>query len=226
MRAKRWISAPAGVLVLACVVAACGDEEGLTPAEADAIVDLVGGTASGALLGETLGSSGRARLGIVRPADGNWSASSWDFDYDVTVPCPDGGSVAVSGTGELRTTEGGAEYELEGTNEFADCSYEGGGVSLTLVSGVVAQRFLMVVESSDDLTNFGATGEGDWSGDVNVETGSGYSGDCRLQLSFRLSVDVNLAGGTASVNVEGVVTGTVCDEQVEVDVTESLWFGI
>ena len=207
MTGNRWNFATAGVL--ACVVAACAEDEGLAPEEADAIVNLVGGTASGALLAETMSSS----------------TARGDFDYDLTVPCPDGGSVTMSGTGELRVTAGGGEYELEGTNEFADCSLEEDGVALTLVSGVVAQRFLMVVESSDDLTNVRATGEGDWSGDVTVETGSGYSGDCQLQLSLRLAVDVDLAGG-GSVSVEGVVTGTVCDEPVEVDVTESWWLGV
>ena len=198
MRGKRWSFATVGVL--ACVVAACAEDEGLTPDEADAIVNRVV-TAYGAFPLPTFREGG--------------------FQYYFTKYCrmhggwgADEGSIRMTGRGEIRATVGGREYELEGTNEFADCSHEEDGVALTLVSGVVAHRILVVFESSDDR----ATEEVDWSGDVTVETGSGYSGYCQVQLSLRLAVDEDPASGSTSV--EGVITGTVCDRPVELDVTE------
>jgi hypothetical protein len=192
-----------GLALLGACDKSTGPEDGLTPAEARAIALAVDNGGTQAVDGEASGAS----LALIPSGPASMNRVTVTKDFDVTVPCPRGGSAAVKGNGGLVLDDVAGEIllDLTGTSTQAECAFRTDkGLDVTLTGGLdfVAHRELRQGEASGSQSH---------KGSLDYVTSDGRAGTCAVDLE----ASFNLTGSNATHNV----AGTVCGQEVSANTT-------
>lgn len=184
-----------GLALLGACDESTSPEDGLTPAEARAVALAVDNGGTKAVDGEASG----ANLALIPTGPASLNRVTVTKDFDVTVPCPRGGSAAVKGNGGLVVDDVAGEIllDLTGTSTQAECAFRTDeGLDVTLNGGLdfVAHRELREGEASGTQSH---------KGSVDYVTSDGRSGRCAVDLEASFS----LTGSNATRNVAGTVCG-------------------
>ncbi len=183
------------VLALSFGLLACSDDgpaasgDQLNPEEAEVMLEALveaGGFGLGAL-----SMMGSPSAGI---------AASTQFDISETVPCPEGGSIAMDGSVSVDEGQETMEWTFTQTHQSCQVSAPDDGSGwLFDGSPSVVSSFAMVFSE----TQFSM--QGSEEGGIAWETG-GRSGTCSIDVSYDFS-------GTEST-LTGTVSGTVCGNDI------------
>ncbi len=184
MAGKQWISGLAGVAMLALVVASCDNaDDPIAPEVARAFAQVI------------LGASPDAQS----QPDG-LAAAAADIEveeYDITLACPEGGTLRIVGT--ITEDREAGTWKKEETMTYDNCDIG----EFTVVEGVIDH-----VHESVRVSELLTTWEGHWDGAALLETGDG-GGECAVALTedgtFKRDPEHRQAG-----DFEKVISGTVC----------------
>lgn len=184
-------------ILAALVMAACGDEpaglegDALTQAEIQAVLSAFSGTFSSVSSGSAASSS----------AYGAPAATEVNQSFDLSVSCPQGGTITASGS-----LSGSVDQETLAS----DLRYE---LALSPAACVVTtETTALTVDGSPDVTVvidylFNETTfsmDGTEQGWIRYTADDGRSGACSIDISFSTAVD------QTSNDVQQSVTGIVC----------------
>lgn len=195
-RTSRLILSLFGLALLGACDGGTGlDADALTAVEARAIALAVDDNGTEAVDGESTGAN-LALLPLGEPTADRITVTN---EFDVSGPCPRGGTATVQGAGTLVMDDvlGEILFDLAGTNTMAGCAFlteEDLDVELTGVLEFVAEREIREGE---------ALGSQSHSGSLDYITGDGREGTCVIDVEASFS----LATGTATRSVVGTVCG-------------------
>jgi hypothetical protein len=184
-----------GLALLGACDKSTSPEDALTPAEARAIALAVDNGDTQAVDGE----AGGASFALIPSGGASTNRVSVTKDFDVTVPCPRGGSAVVTGSGAVVADDVAGEilFDLNGASTESSCAFrtdKGLDVQLTGNLDFVAHRELRQGEASGSQSH---------KGSLDYVLGDGRSGTCAIDLETSFS----LTAGNATRNVAGSVCG-------------------
>lgn len=198
---------PAGVLAAAAValgVSACGGDDptgpvgdALSQAEAEIMMEALA-EAGGLVVGGFGGQAAPAR------------APFGPVTVDETMSCPDGGTIAVSGSFSGESNDDGTgtvEYDFTQIHQGCRATADADGSVWTFDGDpeVTVDMLMAVTETSFDL-------DGTQSGAVSWANGD-RSGTCQIDVTYAFS------GSESGQTFSGSVSGTVCGHQVSESVS-------
>ena len=196
MARKQRIGGLVGVGMLAFLAAGCDNADyPIALDEADALAQAIVGASQ----------ASHDRLDGLAAAGANVEVR----EYDITVDCPDGGTVTLKGTIEVDEEAGTAKQE--GTQTYNNCDLGVG--EITVVEGRLSDVQMWV--SGHDTVTWDASA----AGSLFAESDDGGSGECKVDLTVRITfrLDPNTRN---VVDWDGHMAGTVCGVAVDGDIPE------
>lgn len=176
------------VVVAAAMVGACGDDDGGTGGGTQVEITA---TESAALLDAIFGVFSEVAFSGAAPGM-SMSVAGLAEAINETVSCPQGGNVSV--TGDVTETTTSASFDAD--FDYNDCGSE----DFVINGGLGYAGDLSSTDTSISL-------QLDMDGTLNVETPSGNTGSCTIQLSYDLDIDFSGQGSGS-----GTVSGKICGE--------------
>ena len=217
MKSRRLIAQVASMVTLGLWMAGCATDppRELTESETMTITEMVGGTVIRPAMEETI----EAILFFGQ-------ADPQGLDYEHKVDCPEGGTVALSGTVDVEVVDDWSfSADSEGSAGFDSCAGRTDEDVVIAFTGGIDFALTIVATMSLAHRVVYVSAEGSADGSLEWEIAEeGESGVCEVDVALDVDMEIDFRGGEPVI--EGGATGTVCGYIVDFDAADlELEFG-
>lgn len=143
------------------------------------------------------------------------AAETFDWNFDNSGACPEGGNASTSGSGTITSTEGSGsttvDWDWNADVDYNDCGVStDNGIFTLSTSSPLNFTGTGTVTSNDQ---GGGTGSFTWNFNGTVDwNGSGDSGSCSINMTTSLDFSSSGSGGGSWT---GSISGSVCGQSVD-----------